>query len=52
LRLINFVELTEQGDARIIDDNVEARVPSDCGVGEILKLARLSDIDGMDRDLR
>jgi hypothetical protein len=43
--------LTEQGDARIIDDNVEARVPSDCGVGEILKLARLSDIDGMDRDL-
>ena len=51
LRLVDLVEAAEQGDAGIVDDDVEARMRGDCGLRKILDLRGLADIDAMRRDL-
>ena len=47
LRLVDLVELAEQGDAGIVDDDVEAGMGGDRGLREILDLFGLADIDAV-----
>src|SRR3954447_15503072 len=51
LRLIDFVEGAEQGDAGIVDDDVERGVGGNGRVRKILDLRGLADIDAMRRNL-
>ncbi len=51
LRLVDFVELAEQGDAGIVDDDVEPGMGGDGGFCEVRDLLRLADIDAVGRDL-
>src|SRR5579864_9368678 len=50
LRLIEFVELTEQCDSRVVEEQVERWKICDRGCREILNLLRLGNIDGTNRD--
>ena len=50
LRLVDFVELAEQGHAGIVDEDVEAGMGCDRGLREILDLAGFADIDAVHGD--
>ena len=50
LRLVDLVKLTEQGDAGVVHDDVEFGMAGDCGLGELLDLRRLRDVEPMNRD--
>ena len=49
LRLVDLVELAEQGDAGIVDDDVEAGMSRCGGLRELLDLIGLADIDAVNR---
>ena len=51
LRLVDLVEGAKQGDAGIVDDDVERGVGGDGRVREFLDLGGLADIDAVGRDL-
>jgi hypothetical protein len=51
LRLIDLVELAHQGDAGIVDQDVEAGMRGGGGAREFRDLGRLADIDRVHRDL-
>ena len=51
LRLIDLAKLAHQGDAGIVDEDVETGMASDGGRREFRDLRRLADIDAMHGDL-
>ena len=51
LRLVDLVEAAEQGDARIVDENVEAGMGGDGSRCKILDLCGLADVDAIRGDL-
>jgi hypothetical protein len=51
LRLVDLAELAEQGDAGIVDENVERGVGRGRGLREVRDLFGLGDIGAVGRDL-
>ncbi len=50
LRLIEFVELAQQRDTRIVEQQIERRKVGDRGGSEVLNLLGAADIDSANRD--
>src|SRR5262249_7516529 len=51
LRLVDLLELAEQGDAGIVDENVERRMDDGGSFREFCDFSGLGDIDAMHADL-